>query len=46
MDFIKSYIMSYMPSNHSAHGSTVDQLIVWVHYLMFVLFIGWGIYFI
>ena len=46
MDFIKSYIMSYMPSNHSAHGSTVDQLIVWVHYLMFVLLVGWGIYFI
>ena len=46
MDFIESFVMSYMPSNHSEHGWAVDQLIVWVHYLMFILLVGWGIYFV
>ena len=46
MDFIRSFIESYLPPNYSAHGHHVDNLIVWTHYLMFVLFVGWGIYFI
>jgi len=46
MDFIRSFIESYLPPNYSAHGHHVDNLIVWTHYLMFVLFMGWGIYFI
>ncbi len=46
MDFIRSFIESYLPPNYSAHGHHVDNLIVWTHYLMFVLFIGWGTYFI
>ncbi len=46
MDFIRSFIESYLPPNYSAHGHHVDNLIVWTHYLMFALFLGWGIYFI
>ena len=46
MNFIKSFIDSYMPPNYSAHGQHIDTLIYWVHYLMFVLFVGWGAYFI
>ena len=45
-DFIRSFIESYLPPNYSEHGAIIDDLIIWVHYLMFVLFIGWGIYFI
>ena len=46
MNFIRSFIESYLPPNYSAHGHHVDNLIIWTHYLMFVLFVGWGIYFI
>ena len=46
MNFIKSFIDSYLPPNYSSHGQHIDSLIYWVHYLMFVLFVGWGIYFI
>jgi len=46
MNFIKSFVLSYMPPNYSEHGFAVDNLIVWVHYLMFILLAGWGIYFI
>ena len=46
MDFIRLFIESYLPPNYSAHGHHVDNLIVWTHYLMFALFLGWGIYFI
>jgi cytochrome c oxidase subunit 2 len=34
------------PPNFSEHGPGVDQLNVYVHYLMFAMFIGWGIYFV
>jgi len=35
-----------MPFNASAHGSDVDQLMWWVHALMAILFVGWGLYFL
>ncbi len=35
-----------LPVNASAHGQEIDHLIVLVHILMLVLFIGWGIFFI
>jgi cytochrome c oxidase subunit 2 len=35
-----------MPVLASQHGADVDKLIVYVHYLMGALFIGWIIYFI
>jgi len=32
--------------NASAHGGEVDQAMFFIHILMLVLFIGWGVYFI
>jgi len=43
---MKSFLQNWMPLNASTHGDTVDTLIVYVHWLMLVLFIGWGIFFI
>lgn len=36
----------WLPVAGSAHGAEVDQLISLLHWLMFVLFVGWSIYFI
>ena len=33
------------PPDYSVHGAQIDRLITVVHWLMFALFIGWGIYF-
>src|SRR2546427_198883 len=35
----------FMPVLASEHGRKVDEVIVYVHWLMIVLFIGWIIYF-
>ena len=35
----------WMPQAASAHAGQVDGLIGWVHLLMLVLFVGWGIFF-
>lgn len=35
-----------LPAQASAHAGEIDQMIILIHYLMFILFIGWGIYFI
>lgn len=35
-----------LPELASVHGAEVDKLIIYVHYLMFVLFVGWGAYFV
>jgi cytochrome c oxidase subunit II len=34
-----------LPVDASTHGPEVDQLILWMHYLMAVLFVGWGAFF-
>ena len=41
-------ISKYMglPINSASHGMMIDNMIGWVHWLMLVLFIGWGIYLI
>lgn len=41
---IKKYLG--LPELASVHGADVDLLIVLVHYLMIVLFVGWGLYFL
>lgn len=33
------------PVNAAAHGAAIDGLIVLVHWLMVVLFVGWGLFF-
>jgi len=35
-----------LPVLASEHGAKVDQLIIYVHYLMLALFIGWSAYFL
>lgn len=35
-----------MPFMAAAHGEEIDQLMVYVHVLMFLLFVGWSLYFV
>lgn len=35
-----------LPPDFSQHGYQIDRLIIYIHYLMFALFIGWGIFFV
>ncbi len=35
-----------LPVLASEHGAEVDKFIIYVHYLMIVLFVGWGAYFL
>jgi cytochrome c oxidase subunit 2 len=35
-----------MPPLASAHGGQIDSLIFWIHVFMFILFIGWGGFFL
>ena len=35
-----------LPVQASAHAGEIDSMIILIHYLMFILFIGWGIFFV
>ncbi len=35
-----------LPPEASSHAAEIDQMIVLVHWLMFALFIGWGVFFL
>ena len=35
-----------LPIQASAHAQEIDTMIILIHYLMFALFIGWGIFFV
>ena len=35
-----------MPPAASAHASEIDQMMVLVHWLMAVMFVGWGVFFV
>ena len=35
-----------MPAAASAHAGEIDHMIVLVHWLMLVLFVGWGAFFL
>lgn len=35
-----------LPVQAAAHAGEIDDMIILIHYLMFILFIGWGIYFV
>ncbi len=35
-----------LPAEASAHAAEIDQMIVLVHWLMLVLFVGWGAFFV
>ena len=40
------YELLRMPVEASSHAAEIDRMVVLVHWLMLVLFIGWGAYFI
>jgi cytochrome c oxidase subunit 2 len=35
-----------LPLQASAHAQQVDQMIVYIHWLMLILFVGWGLFFL
>lgn len=35
----------FLPVDASTHGFEVDALITWLHYLMLILFVGWGAFY-
>ena len=41
-----AWFKELLPVVASAHGSEIDRILMWVHILMFFLFIGWSSYFI
>ena len=40
------FLGQWMPVDASAHGHEIDRLIIWTHWLMLVLFVVWGAYFL
>lgn len=40
------YPFGKLPLDISTHGAGIDQLIIYVHVFMALLFVGWGIYFL
>jgi cytochrome c oxidase subunit 2 len=42
---MKEFLDSWMPANYSAHGGELDALNLYVHWLMLILFVGWGLLF-
>ena len=43
---MREFLAQYMPPDYSAHGQELDALSVYVHWLMLVLFVGWGLLFL
>jgi cytochrome c oxidase subunit 2 len=43
---VKDWLAQYMPPDYSAHGPELDQLSAYVHWLMLILFVGWGLLFL
>lgn len=35
-----------LPTNYSTQGIEIDAMLIWVHWLMAILFVGWGAFFI
>ena len=42
---MREFLAQWMPPDYSAHGGALDQLQANVHWLMLILFIGWGLLF-
>jgi cytochrome c oxidase subunit 2 len=40
------FLGQWMPIDASAHGKDIDRLIIWTHWLMLMLFVVWGAYFL
>lgn len=43
---MREFLGKYMPPDYSAHGQQLDSLNAAVHWLMLVLFVLWGAYFV
>jgi cytochrome c oxidase subunit 2 len=43
---MERFLAQYMPLDASAHGQQLDRLNAMVHWLMLILFVGWGLYFV
>jgi cytochrome c oxidase subunit 2 len=43
---MERFLAQYMPLIASEHGKQLDRLNAAVHWLMLILFIGWGLYFV
>jgi cytochrome c oxidase subunit 2 len=43
---MEALLNRWMPIDASAHGARLDALSIWTHWLMAILFVGWGLYFI
>jgi cytochrome c oxidase subunit 2 len=43
---MKDWLGYYMPPDYSAHGPELDRLNANVHWLMLILFVGWGLVFL
>ena len=42
---MREFLDQWMPPDYSAHGGALDQLQANVHWLMLILFVGWGLLF-
>lgn len=40
------FLQNWLPVNASQHGPMIDEMNALVHWLMFGLFLGWGLYFL
>ena len=43
---MREFLNQYMPPDYSAHGAELDTLNVYVHWMMLILFVGWGLFFL
>jgi cytochrome c oxidase subunit 2 len=43
---MNDWLAQYMPPDYSAHGPALDRLNANVHWLMLILFVGWGLVFL
>jgi cytochrome c oxidase subunit 2 len=43
---MKDFLAQYMPPDYSQHGLALDELNAYVHWLMLILFVGWGLLFV
>ena len=43
---MNNWFMTYMPLQASSHAAEIDHMTVLVHWLMLIMFIGWGLFFV
>ena len=43
---MNNWFMSYMPLQASQHAAEIDHMTILVHWLMLIMFVGWGAFFL